>query len=40
MAEALAGPDAAGWIEALNKEVSQHNNNGTFSAPMDPAHGF
>jgi hypothetical protein len=37
MAEALAGPDAAGWIEALNKEVSQHDKNGTFSAPIDPA---
>jgi hypothetical protein len=35
MAEALAGPDAEGWIEALNKEVSQHNKNGpgTFVDP-------
>ena len=34
--EALAGPDAHLWVEALNRETSQHEKNGTFGPPINP----
>ena len=34
--EALAGPDAHLWAEALNREASQHEKNGTLGPPINP----
>ena len=36
--EALAGPDAHLWVEALNRETSQHEKNGTslLGHPLTP----
>jgi hypothetical protein len=34
--DALAGPDGGEWRTALNREHTQHEKNGTFSAAIDP----
>jgi hypothetical protein len=34
ISEALAGPDASRWLQALDREVKQHVKNGTFGPPI------
>ena len=34
--KALGGPDSARWQAALDREVTQHDNNGTFGPALDP----